>query len=81
METVEYYFKVLLLAGAALMLNLAGCAEEVHTVEWYKEHKAERDAQLKKCDDNPGQLNNTPNCINARESIELNRRGPMPKGW
>lgn len=57
---------MMLVAVAAL----AGCKEEkpqevVQTVEWFKEHKAERDAQLAKCKSNPGELAATPNCINA----------------
>jgi len=53
---------VMLLAAA---LALAGCKEKVHTVEWFKEHEAEREAQLAKCQSNPGELTGTPNCVNA----------------
>ena len=54
----------------ALIVVLTGCKEEKHqevvqTVEWFKEHQAEREAQLAKCNSNPGELAATPNCINA----------------
>lgn len=46
---------------------LASCqkTESVQTVDWYRQHKTERETLLKKCNDNPGQLMNTPNCMNA----------------
>ncbi len=48
---------------------ITGCNEKnvepVQTVDWFKEHKAERDAMLEKCRNNPGELEETPNCINA----------------
>lgn len=54
------------------MIALTGCTKEalepVNTVEWYKAHEAEREAMLKKCLDNPGQLAETPNCVNAKEA-------------
>lgn len=60
---------VMMLAAAAT-LALASCKEDkpqevVQTVEWFKEHKAEREAQLAKCKLNPGDLAATPNCVNA----------------
>lgn len=54
------------------MITLTGCTKEalepVNTVEWYKAHEAEREAMLKKCLANPGQLAETPNCVNAKEA-------------
>lgn len=50
---------------------LTGCGvdenpkEVVQSVEWFKEHPAEREAQLAKCKSNPGELAATPNCVNA----------------
>lgn len=60
---------VMMLAAAAV-LALAGCKDDkpqevVQTVEWFKEHKSEREAQLTKCNSNPGELAATPNCVNA----------------
>jgi PBP1b-binding outer membrane lipoprotein LpoB len=69
----------MLLFATIFILFLAGCGEEVKTVQWYKEHEVERKAQLEKCKNNPGQLEKTPNCINARAAwneidSELGRR-------
>ena len=54
------------------IIALTGCTKEalepVNTVEWYKAHEAEREAMLKKCLNNPGQLAETPNCVNAKEA-------------
>lgn len=46
---------------------LAGCGENapVQTVDWYKIHEAERSVMIAKCKANPGELNASPNCINA----------------
>ena len=46
---------------------LAGCKEStpVQTVDWYKENTPERLAMLEKCKANPGELDASPNCINA----------------
>ncbi len=61
---------VVMMLAAVAALALAGCKEDkpqevVQTVEWFKEHKAEREAQLAKCKSNPGELAATPNCVNA----------------
>lgn len=61
---------------------LYGCdntpKEQTMTVDWYKEHKAERVAKLNECKNNPGELAATPNCINAQKaasSITWSARG------
>jgi hypothetical protein len=59
------------------LATLTGCKEDeqskaaaapVQTVEWFKAHKIERDAQLSKCNSNPGELMITPNCVNASQA-------------
>ncbi|MCD7984835.1 MAG: EexN family lipoprotein [Desulfovibrio sp.] len=59
-----------LVAGLAF---LTACNEEpkkeVKTVQWYNEHPKERAEQLKICANNPGQLKDDPNCINAKQSM------------
>jgi len=45
--------------------------EPVRTASWYVEHEAEYQAQMKRCLDNPGELGNTPNCINARQAASM----------
>lgn len=56
---------------AAMLAALAGCAakeEPVQTVEFYSANKDVREAVLKACRDNPGELRGTPNCVNAGAS-------------
>lgn len=52
----------------AVAVILAGCGEStpVQTVDWYKNHDAERKGMIVKCEENPGELAATPNCINAK---------------
>ncbi|WP_448649546.1 EexN family lipoprotein [Pseudomonas corrugata] len=52
----------------AVAVILAGCGEStpVQTVDWYKDHDAERKGMIAKCEENPGELATTPNCINAK---------------
>jgi hypothetical protein len=62
---------------------LLGCSsepaqEEVKTVDWYKANKEARNAKLKECEANPGQLRFTPNCVNAgmaRSQLTFEKRG------
>ncbi|MCB5205164.1 EexN family lipoprotein [Neorhizobium sp. T786] len=72
------------IAAAATVGILSSCGEDpaqgpqaelqtpstipVQTVEWYLEHKAERDTMFKHCKNNPGELRDHPNCLNAREA-------------
>lgn len=67
----------------AIAAILSGCGEStpVQTVEWYKEHDAERRDMLTKCKSNPGELENSPNCINAQQAENekaASRRGLSP---
>ncbi len=54
--------------------GIVGCTQEaldpVQTVAWYKAHEAERIAMATKCHNNPGQLDKTPNCINAQQAVD-----------
>lgn len=67
--TITGFTGAMLIGG---MIALTGCTKEalepVNTVEWYKAHEAERETMLKKCLNNPGQLAETPNCVNAKEA-------------
>jgi hypothetical protein len=52
-----------------MLVALTGCKDEnqeVQTVEWYKTHEVERKAMVTTCEDNPGELAITPNCVNAK---------------
>lgn len=61
--------------------TLVGCGDKtpVQTVEWYKEHTAERKEMLSKCESNPGELENSPNCVNARQADD--QQGNARRGW
>lgn len=54
---------------------LVGCkqeqAEVIQSVDWYKENTAERVERLAKCRASPGELADTPNCINAEQTDSL----------
>jgi hypothetical protein len=52
---------------------LTGCNEvdkgqQTKTVGWFLDHRDELAVALKGCRDNPGELGQTPNCINANEA-------------
>lgn len=47
--------------------SLAGC-EKTRTVEYYTENTTERAAKLEECKTNPGELDKSPNCVNAKRS-------------
>ena len=64
---------VMVLAALMLLLPVSGCnSEETRTVEWYlkPENKAAWEAKIAQCKDNPGELGNSPNCINARKAFD-----------
>jgi hypothetical protein len=50
------------------LMALPACADQVNTVDWYVDHPDERKAEIARCDNNPGELQNTPDCINAKEA-------------
>lgn len=60
-----------------LLVLLSGCnedkqkAEITRTVDWYNEHKVEREAKIEECNNNPGELEITPNCFNAKKSVSM----------
>ncbi len=67
--------KIILMA--ALPLLLTSCfeeqpQEEVHTVDWFMKNPTVLDETMKKCNNNPGELADTPNCKNA--IVAYNRR-------
>nr|WP_313015161.1 EexN family lipoprotein [Brucella intermedia] len=55
-------------------LSLAACDNKqsekktTNSVQYYLDHAGERKTQISLCDDNPGELDNDPNCINAYEA-------------
>jgi hypothetical protein len=65
-------YRAILLSTMFVLLygcdNDAPIKEETMSVEWYKQHKPERERKLAECKNNPGELAVTPNCINAKKA-------------
>lgn len=74
---------------ALVSLSLTGCFDDttettstkttspVHDVEWFKSHDDERQATLKDCSNNPGDLKDKPNCSNALEAEQQLSSGSL----
>ena len=60
---MKIVIKGLLSCIALFVLN--GCDEKVYTVDYYFDHRDEMEAKLKECKNNPGVMQNNPNCVNA----------------
>jgi hypothetical protein len=67
---------------AAGTLGLAGCGEDgpatstpTQTVEWFQAHETERKAVLTDCTNNPGEMQDVPNCVNAEQAERLESTG------
>lgn len=74
------------LLGVLTIVFLVGCEAQkeevkVQTVDWYLANDTERKATREECRNNPGELGQTPNCVNAslaekrastRTTIDLN---------
>ena len=65
---------LLLIAMATSLALAGGCSktDETKTVEWYlsPENVVALDARIRECKSNPGELWDTPNCVNARHAAE-----------
>ena len=64
-------FTLLFICAAVLfqaMLGQAGEKKEVKTVDWFmqKENKVALEETLKRCQNNPGEMRDDANCINAQ---------------
>lgn len=60
--------RVLLVMAIVVGLSACGPKEPVQTVDWYKAHEAERKAMVDRCKANAGELDGTPNCVNANDA-------------
>jgi len=57
------YFSIIVLA---FLLTACGSdSEPVYDVQYYMDNPDIRKETVEKCNNNPGELSNTPNCINA----------------
>lgn len=48
-------------------------------MNYYRGHSELREAKLRACSDNPGELGSTPNCVNAGRAGELESIGSLRK--
>ena len=62
-------------------LSAAGCAPAPdharHTVEYYRASPKERQAMVRDCKDNPGDLKRDPDCVNALEAERIEGIGSL----
>jgi len=70
------------------MLALAACAREpkaAHTVDDYMANRELRVETLKACANNPGELGNTPDCVNVKAATKQHDIGSLkdlePMKW
>jgi type II secretion system protein G len=54
--------------SSSLLVAACNTVEPVHTVDWYASHEVERTAVVNKCQNDPGELANAPNCVNASQA-------------
>jgi len=60
--------------GSVLLVSvlLASCSKpDVYSVEWYKQHEAERNAMIAKCRADPDLVRKDENCRNAADAQAL----------
>ncbi|MGL6003089.1 MAG: EexN family lipoprotein [Plesiomonas sp.] len=53
--------------------------QQINTVDYYSKNIEERVKTIKQCSDNPGELKNTPNCVNAIKAETLASSGNLKK--
>lgn len=61
--------KLRALSGIAVVTLLSACGSEPERdVQYYLDHASERTAKITECTGNPGKLDRTVNCINAKKA-------------
>jgi hypothetical protein len=76
-STRGYLASVAFLALLACGCTRASPKEETYTVDYYRTHSDLREAKLRACFNNPGELGASPNCINAGRAGELEGIGSL----
>jgi len=67
-----------------IALSLASCsndAQPVHDVQFYLDNPDVLKEVLEKCRNDPGSLEDTPNCINAEEASVQQMNANIRKAW
>lgn len=62
------------------MISSAGCApspDQHQTVEFYRANAEARQAKVAECANDPGALDKTPDCVNARQAAALEDVGSL----
>jgi hypothetical protein len=62
MKTIAYMLLINILMVTIAHSEASGATK---SVSWYQTHKAERLRKVEECNDNPGELAATANCVNA----------------
>ena len=82
----KWIFLAIVAASFIALPAIGECAEppkKTQTVEWFMkpENREIRDETIKQCRNNPGELKDTPNCINAEEAKRRRwgQRAGVPK--
>ena len=66
--------------GSSLLVACSrGPAQATHTVEWYLAHNVDRAAMVERCANNPGTLEETPDCVNAFAAAQRADIGSLRK--
>lgn len=52
-------------------VSCAPVPDQERTVAYYREHAAEREAQLRKCVDNAGAIGDRADCVNAKQAARV----------
>lgn len=69
--------------GCLVSVLLASCGESAHSVEYYKQHEAERNAMLARCKADPDLITRDANCRNAGDAQATSGSftPSQPKKW
>jgi hypothetical protein len=72
---------VRLCLGIVVTIGSAACApspeEAGLTVDYYRAHREAREAKLALCDQDPGGIGKTPDCVNARQAARIEGVGSL----
>lgn len=71
--------KILFLALATFALTACD-SEKIYDVQYYRDNAEIRSAKLEECKNNPGELKDHPNCVNALEAKHREIMNPENTG-
>ena len=65
------------LTRSVVLVNNEPDNEPVRNVDWYCENVTECEAKIKECANDPGQLADSPSCINALQAERIESVGSL----